>query len=114
MLDTVRTQPGRKPPLLLSFGCANAEALFHRDELALRQHWMPHLEVRLSIDRGEAQAGLRIGNPVTAITAVDIKDTATVAYLCGPPGLIAAGHKHLLALGVAAQNIHAEQFVPSE
>ena len=114
MLDTLRTQPGRKPPLLLSFGCASLEALFYRDELALRRHWMPHLDVRLSINRGEAQADLRIGNPVTAITAADIKDAATEAYLCGAPWLIEAGHKHLLTLGVAAQNIHAEQFVPSE
>ncbi|MSQ68371.1 MAG: 2Fe-2S iron-sulfur cluster binding domain-containing protein [Gammaproteobacteria bacterium] len=113
MLDTLRTQPGRRAPLLLSFGCASEETLFYREELALRRHWMPQLDLRVSIERGVAAADLRIGNPVAAIGAADVQDPATVAYLCGPPGLIEAGHDHLVALGVAAQHIYAEQFVPS-
>jgi benzoate/toluate 1,2-dioxygenase reductase subunit len=113
MIDTLRAQPGRRSPLLLSFGCADKSVLFYREELALRQHWMPQLDLRVSIDQGVGDANLRIGNPVSAISAADTQDPATVAYLCGPPSLIQAGHQHLMALGVPAQNIYAEQFVAS-
>ena len=114
MIDTIRAQPGRKPLILLSFGCASTEALFHRDELELRQHWMPGLDVRLSVDRGERSKGLRIGNPVAALSSDDVTDPDSVAYLCGPPGLINAARARLIGLGIKSENIHAEQFVASE
>jgi benzoate/toluate 1,2-dioxygenase reductase component len=113
MLDTIRLRTGRKPPILLSFGCATHEGLFHLDELDLRRLWLPTLTTRISIDRGEATEGFRIGNPVTAIEAQDIRDPETIAYLCGPPAMIAAAHAHLTTLGLAPHNIHAEQFVAS-
>jgi benzoate/toluate 1,2-dioxygenase reductase component len=114
MIDTIRTQPGRKPPILLSFGCASPEGLFNREELALRQHWMPQLEVRTSVDREANQPGLLLGNPVTSVCAADVGDAETTAYLCGPPGLISAARMHLQLLGLKPENIHAEQFVASQ
>lgn len=112
MLDTIRARPGRKPKILLSFGCATTAGLFNRDELDLRSLWMPGLEVRTSCDAGGH--GVLAGNPVAAITAVDITDPDTVAYVCGPPALIAAAQRHLAEMGVAPANIHAEQFVATD
>ena len=114
MIDTIRAQPGRKPPILLSFGCASPEGLFNREELELRQQWMPGLEVRTSVDRNAGEPGLLLGNPVNAVCAADVRDEETNAYLCGPPGLINAARRHLQNLGVKPQNIHAEQFVASQ
>jgi benzoate/toluate 1,2-dioxygenase reductase subunit len=114
MLDVLRTTPGSKPPVILSFGCATREALFFCDEIERRQFWLPSLQARVSIDRGEPSATVRVGNPVQAITAEDVSNPDTVAYLCGPPGMIAAAHAHLCRLGVAPQNIFTEQFVASE
>ena len=114
MLDTLRRRPGRRPPVVLSFGCATAAGLFHRDELDLRSLWMPGLDVRLSVDRGPAADGIRIGNPVAAIGASDVRDPDTVAYVCGPPGLIEAARAHLTALGLAPANFHAEHFVATD
>jgi benzoate/toluate 1,2-dioxygenase reductase component len=114
MIDTIRTQPGRKPPILLSFGCASPEGLFNREELSLRQQWMPGLEVRTSVDRNADESGLLLGNPVSAVCAEDVRDEETKAYLCGPPGLINAARTHLQSLGLKAENIHAEQFVASQ
>lgn len=113
MIDTIRAQSGKKPPILLSFGCATEAGLFNRDQLDLRGLWMPSLDVRISVDRGPAGEGVCNGNPVRAITAADTRDPDTVAYLCGPPGLVEAGRLQLAALGVAPGNIHAEQFVAS-
>jgi benzoate/toluate 1,2-dioxygenase reductase subunit len=113
MIDTIRVQSGKKPPILLSFGCAGEAGLFNREQLELRSLWMPGLDIRISVDRGPAGRGVHIGNPVQAVTAADIRDPYTVAYLCGPPGLIAAARMHLAAIGVAPENIHAEQFVAS-
>ena len=52
MVDGIRQWGGRKPPMLLSFGCAVPEALFCLDELELRREWLPTLETRISVDRG--------------------------------------------------------------
>lgn len=113
MIDTIRARPGRKPPILLSFGCQSGEGLFHGDVIELRQHWLPSLTVQISVDRGPAPAGARVGNPVEVAGAEGPLDPATVAYLCGPPGMIRAARTHLLALGLSPDNIHAEQFVAS-
>lgn len=114
MIDTLRARPGKKPNVLLSFGCASEETLFHEDVLALRTMWMPSLQVRYSVDSGAASRGVRTGNPVTAITQDDVAGPDTQAYLCGPPGMIQAARTHLESLGVAPSNIYAEQFVASE
>ena len=114
MLDVIRARPGSKPKVLLSFGCATPEGLFNLDELDLRSHWMPSLRTRVSVDTGDAGAGYRLGNPVDAITAEDTADPASIAYLCGPPGMVRAARAHLETLGLDPASIHAEQFVASE
>lgn len=113
MLDVIRKKSGRKPKTLLSFGCPDADSLFHLEQVELREFWMPTLETRVSIDRGEEGGVARIGNPVSAITSDDVTDENTVAYLCGPPGMISAARDRLEGLGLKPENIHAEQFVPS-
>lgn len=114
MIDVLRERPGKKPNVLLSFGCASEETLFHRDVLDLRQMWMPSLEVRYSVDKDCETPGILTGNPVSAITQEDVVGEDTQAYLCGPPGMIQAARTHLESLGVASSNIYAEQFVASE
>jgi benzoate/toluate 1,2-dioxygenase reductase subunit len=112
MIDTLRARPGRKPLIILSFGCASADALFHQEPLSLRTHWMPSLETRICIDRGEASEDVRLGNPVDAMVESAL-DPASIAYLCGPPAMVAAARDALQAAGLSPDNIHAEQFVAS-
>jgi benzoate/toluate 1,2-dioxygenase reductase subunit len=114
MIDAVRAMSGRKPKVLLSFGCQNESGLFHRDAIELRQMWLPSLEVLTSIDRGPAPENIRLGNPIEAVGSHGPLDLDSVAYLCGPPGMIAAAKQHLIKLGLAPANIFAEQFVASE
>lgn len=113
MIDTIRDKPGKKPSILLSFGCASPEGLFHQDQLELRRSWMPTLDARISVDAGVESTEYRIGNPVSAITAEDVVDPDSVAYLCGPPAMIEAARNHLIELGLSPERIHAEQFVAS-
>ena len=113
MLDTIRHKSGRKPDLLLSFGCAQESALFFTEELDLRTFWMRTLELRISLDRAAPESQYAQGNPVTAVQADDVSDD-TVAYLCGPPPMVEAAFAHLTSLGMKAENIHAEQFLSSE
>ncbi len=113
MIDALRAAPGRKPKVLLSFGCQTPEGLFSLDQLELRELWMPTLENRISVDRGEPGEGVRLGNPVAALSAQDGLTPDSVAYLCGPPAMIEAARSHLEHLGLSPENIFAEQFVAS-
>jgi benzoate/toluate 1,2-dioxygenase reductase subunit len=113
MVDALRKKSGRKPPVLLSFGCTRADGLFHLDALDLRRLWLPSLDLRISVEQGEAGEGMLSGNPVAAVSAADIGDPEAVAYLCGPPGMIHAARAHLEGLGMKPENIFAEQFVAS-
>lgn len=112
MIDRIRQLGGRKPPMLLAFGCATPDQLFYLDELELRRQWLPTLETRVCVDR-EGTDGLYQGSPVATLTAEDVADPDTVAYLCGPPGMMDAATARLVELGVKPENIFAEQFVPS-
>ena len=112
MIDGIRQWGGRKPPILLSFGCATPEALFCLDDLALRRQWMPTLETRVCVDHG-ASGDQIAGNPVTALREGDVTSPDTVAYLCGPQPMIDAARARLIELGVAPDNIHSELFTPS-
>jgi ferredoxin-NADP reductase/ferredoxin len=114
MIDAIRRGPGSQPQILLSFGCASDRTFFYRDEIELRQWWMPKLSVRLSADRVEDSAsGLIQGTPVDALGAEQINDPEATAYLCGPPPMIAAARLRLVELGMRRERIFAEQFVPS-
>jgi benzoate/toluate 1,2-dioxygenase reductase subunit len=114
MIDAIRRRPGAKPPMLLSFGCASDSQFFYREEVELRASWMPQLSLRLSADRVEdPESGLIQANPVEVLTAADVSDPETVAYLCGPPRMIEAARERLAALGVRPEHIYAENFVAS-
>lgn len=113
MIDSIRAAPGRKPKMTLSFGCRSEAGLFNLDALDLRRFWLPTLDVRISVDHGPGPAGVRVGNPVEAVGEDETVDPDSVAYLCGPPGMIEAGRRHLESLGLSPGNIFAEQFTAS-
>lgn len=112
MFEAIRTYSGTKPPMLLSFGCATDAGLFGQTELEDAAFMLPSLDYRLSVEQKlDADTSALVGNPVDAVTAGDIQGEDAVAYLCGPPGMIEAARASLINLGVAAENIFAEQFV---
>jgi ferredoxin-NADP reductase/ferredoxin len=114
MLDEIRYRPGPRPPMLLSFGCASEQQFFYRDELELRQWWMPESRIILSADRVDnADSGLLEGTPVEVLEHERITDPQTAAYLCGPSPMIEAARRRLVEMGVAPEHIYAEQFVAS-
>jgi benzoate/toluate 1,2-dioxygenase reductase subunit len=112
IIDSIRLASGRRPPMLLSFGCARPEDLFCLDDIELRQQWLPGLEARISVDR-DVRDSLLLGNPVDALHPADVEDPGTVAYLCGPPPMVDAAIVKLQALGVRRDNIFAEHFTPT-
>ncbi|MGH7986554.1 MAG: FAD-binding oxidoreductase [Candidatus Binataceae bacterium] len=114
IIDEIRRRPGAKPPMTLSFGCASDGQFFYRDEVELRGWWMPSLKLILSADRvDDPHSGLITGTPVAALGDNRIDDPETVAYLCGPPPMIAAARQRLIQLGLKPERIYAENFVAS-
>jgi len=112
MIDGIRQWGGRKPQMLLCFGCATPDALFCLDDLELRRQWLPTLEARIAVDRG-AEGDLLSGSPVSQLREGDVAGPDTVAYLCGPQPMIEAATQRLIALGVPSEHIYSEQFVAS-
>src|SRR5260370_30196310 len=101
MIDTIRRASGPKPKMLLSFGCASDKTFFYRDEIELRQWWIPQLSVRLSADRVEDPAsGLIQGTPVDALGAETISDPEAVGHLCRPPPMIEGARPRPAGKGV--------------
>lgn len=113
MLDDIRALPGKKPKVLLSFGCATEDNLFCLDELDVRAAWLPTLKNRISVSAPTPGYRGVVGNPVSVIGPQDVVDPEAVAYLCGPPGMIEAARSHLESLGVKRENIYAEHFSAS-
>jgi ferredoxin-NADP reductase/ferredoxin len=114
MLETLRTRPGPKVPILLCFGCSSARDLFHLDELELRRFWMPNLATRIALME-PPEAGFD-GGTGTALSLLDDADLArdgVTAYLCGPPAMIEAARERLLGAGIPAASILAEHFRPT-
>jgi benzoate/toluate 1,2-dioxygenase reductase subunit len=114
MLDEIRYRPGLRPQMLLSFGCNSEQQFFYRDEIELRQWWMPELRVILSADQVDnPNSGLMQGTPIAALERECIMDHQAMAYLCGPPPMIEAARRRLIEMGLAPEHIYAEQFVAS-
>lgn len=112
MLSRLRYVKPAPPPILLLFGCPTGEQLFHLDELEARTSFMPMLTVRTVIDDNTGAPHIEQGNPVSALLAEDVGPD-TVAYLCGPPGMLRAAEHKLDDLGVAQEDIRMEQFLDS-
>jgi ferredoxin-NADP reductase/ferredoxin len=111
MLDKIRLMRPA-PPVLLLFGSSTYAHLFGTEELEARTSYMPGLTVRTCISREPARPGHTQGNPVTVLASADVPADA-IAYLCGPPGMVSDGMERLIAYGLPAESIRAEQFLPS-
>ena len=112
MMDTLQLQRDR--PLQLVFGCVHESDLFHLDELEARKSFMPDLSVRIVVDEDCQSPGIVGGaNPVSVLHPDDVADPLTSAYLCGPPKMLDAARDRLIELGLPADRIHAEHFLPS-
>lgn len=112
MLEKLQTARDEYP-IRLVFGCSRETDLFHLDELEARQGFMSKLDVRVVVDEPTAVTGVLEGNPVSVLNAADVEHPLTSAYLCGPPAMLKAAEERLLELGMPAERIHAEQFLPS-
>lgn len=111
MLDKIRLMRPA-PPVLLLFGCNTYADLFGTGELEARTSYMTTLSVRTCVNDEPPRDGHLRGNPVTALRESDVPAGA-VAYLCGPPPMIAAAEEKLAACGLPPESIRAEQFLPS-
>ena len=109
------TASGRKrPQVLLSAGFNSPEQFFFGDIESVAR-WFPEIETRISLLAGNTHLCAALtGNPVEAIRKEDVDDGDVVAYLCGPPPMVLAARKHLVALGLPLTSIFFENFTAAE
>lgn len=107
--------PASAPPLSAVVGFAYADDSYCLDQLRALSKKLP-LEVILTADSvGDNGWPGVVANPVVAlreVTRVPL-GCGTEAYLCGPPGMVAAVRKELLARGFDAADVLNEEFVHS-
>ncbi|MBO9521578.1 MAG: 2Fe-2S iron-sulfur cluster binding domain-containing protein [Nocardioidaceae bacterium] len=114
MVDELRERRGPKPPVLVCFACQSGEDLFGAAELRMRAFWMPGLTLRIGVTEGDPpDEETTRGTPVSLLGEEPLAPDAE-AYVCGPPGMVAAAADRLTALGMAAHRVHAEKFVPTD
>lgn len=111
LIRQARQRKGRKPSMLLSFGCATSTRLFATDTLELLEELTPTLTTKISIDDGSSDNYLA-GNPISALLESEVT-TDMSAYICGPPGMVTSAHKYLTGLGLESGRIFYEQFTPT-
>ena len=112
MLDSIRERRRNRNKILLCFGVTRFEDLFYLDELELRRHWMPQLEVRVAV----AIADPLWEGPVGMVTDLLQEGDGSerhLAYVCGPPPMVEAALERLVATGVSRDAIHYERFAAS-
>jgi len=115
MLDHLRHAGTARSPMVLCFGVGREADCFYKQELELRQFWMPKLTLRLACDERSptvADPDLRTGSVVSLIEPADIGPDST-AFVCGPPAMIAAASDRLNSLGLPAERLIVERFNPS-
>ncbi|GAA1689474.1 FAD-binding oxidoreductase [Glycomyces endophyticus] len=96
-------------PTSLYWGARTPAGHYCLDEmraLAAAYEW---LEFTPCADEDLFGAGVRIGSPAELAVA-DRRCVGAAVYLCGPPGMVEASGKHLVASGVRAEAIHFEPF----
>lgn len=110
MLSSI--DPATSPPLCVVAGFPSSEDAYALETLAGLRETLP-LEVILTVDRPGAGWEGFSGNPVAALAHVKSLplDAGTEAYLCGPPGMVAAARADLIARGLAAGDVLNEEFV---
>ncbi len=100
------------PPLAVVAGFATPGDAYGIEELGVIATELP-LEIVLTADKADASWTGLIANAVASLQAVRMVALApgTEAYLCGPPGMVAAARQALLKRGVTERDIFAEEFV---
>lgn len=98
-------------PLAIIAGFITSEDAYALAELKALAERLP-LELILTADKADvAWPGLS-GNPIDALGAVKTVPLAagSEAYLCGPPGMVAAARHALTERGLAPSDIYNEEF----
>lgn len=111
MLEKLRA--GDTPPQArVLYGANHPAELFALERLAGYGDWVT---VESAVMAGDDSWSGKVGF-VTDLIADQVLDepAMTDAYLCGPPPMIDAARKALEELGVPADRIFAEKFLPSE
>lgn len=111
MMSRLRYVRPAPPELLLLFGCNDKDQLFYVQELKDRSQFLSTLTVRTLLTDASGTE-FEEGNPVLALHPEDVKPDS-VAYLCGPPGMLHAAEEKLLSYGLNRTDIRMEQFLDS-
>lgn len=112
ILDTLIEERWHKYPIILCFGVSRFEELFYLDELDARTHWLPNLEVRVSLAQQHSQWTGVCGYVTDLIKPQDLT-SGLHAYLCGPPPMVGAAVALLQKHGLPLDNIYFESFTTS-
>jgi NAD(P)H-flavin reductase len=105
LLLTLRHDIGRYARVLLRYGARTPEDIIYRAEV---DSWRrdPALDVAITVDRGDASWGGRVGLVTTLLEKPGADPAGAVAVVCGPPIMMKFATFKLLDVGFAPRNIY--------
>lgn len=108
MLRAIERPPS---PLAIIAGFITSEDAYALAEIKALAERLP-LEIILTADKTDVAWPGLTGNPIAALRAVKTVPLApgSEAYLCGPPGMVAAARHVLAERGLAPGDIYNEEF----
>lgn len=112
MLETLKASDAPPPPVRVLYGANHPGELFGLERVAAYGDWV---SVETAVVAGDDDWRGNVGFVTDLIADQTLDDAALAdAYLCGPPPMIDAARKALGELGLRAERIFAEKFLPSE
>jgi ferredoxin-NADP reductase len=105
------TEWGDPQPARLFFGVTRHSEVFAQEELQALAETMPDFRYDTVVWQSDPEWSGATGNPVDLAAAeVALLDEWPDVYVCGPPPMVEAAYAALTAVGLPADQIHAERF----
>lgn len=102
---------GEPQPARLIFGVTRHSEVFAQEEIAALAESLPDFRADTMVWNPDPAWTGAVGNPVDLAAAeIALLDEMPDVYLCGPPPMMDAAIAALTAVGVPAEQIHAEKF----
>jgi benzoate/toluate 1,2-dioxygenase reductase component len=112
MLEHLAARGANDQPVRLVYGARDDADLVEVDRIEALGACIPNFTYDTTCS-GPGSRHPLTGHITDHFGAGALNNGDTDVYLCGPPGMVESGRRHVARLGLLPANIHFEKFVPA-